>query len=46
MSIMLGLYIAARNGEFAMVDPTLEKLLGRPPTTMRELMVATREAQA
>lgn len=36
--MVLGLYIAARNGEFAAIDPTLEKLLGRRPVTMRELM--------
>jgi NAD(P)H dehydrogenase (quinone) len=34
----LGLFIAARNGEFATVDPTLEQLLGRSPTTVRELI--------
>ena len=36
--IVLGLYVAARNGEFAAVDPTLEKLLGRRPITMHELI--------
>jgi NAD(P)H dehydrogenase (quinone) len=34
----LGLYIAARNGEFAVVDPTLEQMLGRSPVTMRNLI--------
>ena len=34
----LGLYIAARNGEFATVDPTLEAMLGRHPTDMRILI--------
>jgi NAD(P)H dehydrogenase (quinone) len=34
----LGMYIASRAGEFARVDPTLERLLGRPPMTMRELI--------
>jgi NAD(P)H dehydrogenase (quinone) len=36
--IALGLYIASRNGEFASVDPTLEQLLGRRPTNMRDLI--------
>ena len=34
----LGLYIASRNGEFASVDPTLETILGRRPTGMRDLI--------
>jgi NAD(P)H dehydrogenase (quinone) len=34
----LGLYVASRNGEFATVDPTLESILGRRPTGMRELI--------
>ncbi len=34
----LGLYIASRNGEFARVDPTLEDMLGRRPTSMRDLI--------
>lgn len=36
--IALGLYIASRNGEFARVDPTLEAMLCRRPTSMRELI--------
>ncbi len=39
VKMALGLYIAARNGEFATVDPTLEQLLGRAPVTMRALLV-------
>jgi NAD(P)H dehydrogenase (quinone) len=38
--IALGLYVAARNGEFSTVDPTLQQLLGRSPMTMRELIAA------
>ena len=34
----LGLYRAARRGEFAVVDPTLETLLGRRPTTARAVL--------
>jgi NAD(P)H dehydrogenase (quinone) len=37
--LALGFFIASRNGEFATVDPTLGKLLGRPLTSMREVMV-------
>ena len=36
--IALGLFLAARNGEFATVDPTLEKMLGRSPISMRDLI--------
>lgn len=36
--IALGFYRASRTGEFAAVDPTLERLLGRPPTTMADVM--------
>jgi hypothetical protein len=28
----------ARNGEFSSIDPALERLLGRPPVSMRDLM--------
>ncbi len=38
VDMVMGLYIAARNGEFAAIDPTLERLLGRPPISMRDLM--------
>lgn len=38
VSTALGLYIASRNGEFATVDATLERLLGRPPVSMRDLI--------
>lgn len=37
-AIALGLYVASRNGEFAAVDPTLERLLGRPPIRLRDLI--------
>ena len=29
--MLVGMFVASRNGEFAAVDPTLEKLLGREP---------------
>ena len=38
VNIMLGFYVASRQGEFAAVDPTLARLLGRSPITMRELI--------
>ncbi|RYZ41149.1 MAG: NAD-dependent epimerase/dehydratase family protein [Myxococcaceae bacterium] len=38
IAISLGLYRASRDGEFAATDPTLEKLLGRAPTAMREVL--------
>ena len=36
--LMVGLFAASRRGEFAAVDPALEQLLGRKPTTMREVL--------
>ena len=39
-AIVLGLYAASRGGEFAAVDPTLERLLGRAPVTLRALIDA------
>ncbi len=36
--LLLSLYTAARAGEFAVVDPTLERLIGRKPTTMRQVL--------
>ena len=38
IDISLGLYIASRNGEFARIDPTLEQLLGRRPTSMQDVL--------
>ena len=36
----LGTYLAAREGEFAQIDPTLEQLIGRRPTSMRDQIAA------
>ncbi len=45
--ILLGAYRAARRGDFAAVDPTLQTLLGRRPQTMRDVLAATfRAAEA
>ena len=38
--MLLGTYRAARRGDFAAVDPTLETLLGRRPRTMRDVLAA------
>lgn len=38
--MLVGLFVASRRGEFAAVDPTLERLLGRPPRTLREVLAA------
>ncbi len=35
---LLGMYRAARRGDFAATDPALERLLGRRPTTMRDVL--------
>lgn len=39
--MLLGFYRAARRGDFAAVDPTLEVLLDRRPQTMRDVIAAT-----
>ena len=39
--IALGLYRAARAGEFSRLDPTLEQLIGRPAIGMRDVIAAT-----
>jgi hypothetical protein len=39
--MLLGTFRAARRGDFAAVDPTLETLLGRRPQTMRDVLAAT-----
>ncbi|WP_434599805.1 NAD(P)H-binding protein [Streptomyces sp. A5-4] len=36
--LLLGLFAASRQGEFAGVDPTLEKTLGREPITLRQFL--------
>lgn len=36
--LLLSLFTAARAGEFSVLDPTLERLLGRKPTTMRQVL--------
>lgn len=40
VAMALGLFEASRLGQFARVDPTLARLLGRPPTPMRDVLRA------
>lgn len=41
---LLGMYRAARRGDFAATGPTLERLLGRRPKTVRDVLAATLDA--
>lgn len=36
--MMLGLYLASRRGEFAVADPALEQMLGRPAQSIRTVL--------
>ena len=36
--LLLGLFAASRQGEFAAVSPALATLLGRPPSTMHAVL--------
>jgi hypothetical protein len=36
--MMLGLFSASRRGDFAPADPTLTELLGRPATSIRDVL--------
>jgi hypothetical protein len=36
--MLVGMFAASRQGEFAAVNPTLAKLLGRPPMTIRDVL--------
>ena len=38
--MLLGMYSASRRGEFAQVDPTLARLINRPPTPLRDVLKA------
>jgi NAD(P)H dehydrogenase (quinone) len=33
-----GMFVASRRGEFAAVDPTMARLIGRPPQTARDIL--------
>ncbi|MEV4702445.1 NAD(P)H-binding protein [Actinoplanes sp. NPDC049316] len=41
-AMLLGMFHASRRGEFAATDPELEKLLGRPATSLRAVLEAPR----
>lgn len=45
VDLMLGMYRAAWAGEFKTVDPALATLLGRQPTTLREVLFANHEGE-
>jgi hypothetical protein len=38
--MFLGLFLASRRGDFAGVDPTLARLIGRPPMPLRDVLKA------
>ncbi|MDB5060157.1 MAG: NAD-dependent epimerase/dehydratase family protein, partial [Chloroflexi bacterium] len=38
--MLLGLFLAARQGDFARVDPTLGRLIGGAPTPLRDVLKA------
>ena len=38
--MLVGMFAASRQGEFAQVDPALGRLIGRPPMTAREFLTA------
>lgn len=40
-TLLLGMFAASRRGDFAAVDPALEKLLDRKPTTFHDVLAAT-----
>jgi uncharacterized protein YbjT (DUF2867 family) len=38
--MLLGIFVASRQRRFTLVDPTLARLIGRPPTPLREVLKA------
>ncbi|MFC5137011.1 SDR family oxidoreductase [Actinomycetospora rhizophila] len=44
--MLVGMFAASRRGDFATVDPTLPRLLGRPATPLTEVLAAAVPAQA
>ncbi len=45
VNMYLGYFVASRQGEFATVDPTLARLIGRPPMTLRDVVKATLQTE-
>jgi hypothetical protein len=39
--MLVGMFVASRQGEFAAVDRTLQRLLERPLTSMRDVLAAS-----
>lgn len=39
--LFLSIFLASRKGEFARTDPTLARLIGRPPMTVRDVLKAS-----
>jgi len=37
-TMLLGMFLASRRGEFATTDPALEDLLGRTPRPVRDVL--------
>lgn len=46
VDMSLGMILASRQGRFSRVEPTLERLIGRPPTSMRDVLRAAVPATA
>jgi uncharacterized protein YbjT (DUF2867 family) len=44
--LLLGSFHAARRGEFAVTDPTLERLIERPPITIRDFFASAATPEA
>lgn len=40
VGIVLGMFVASRRGDFAPADPTLERIIARPPTPLRQVVEA------
>lgn len=40
-NMLLGIFLASRQGDFSQVDPTLAHLINRPPTPLRDVLKAT-----
>src|ERR1019366_5714476 len=45
VDMQMGLFAASRLGDFAEVDPTLARLIGRPPTSLRDVLAAAGPAR-
>lgn len=38
LDIVIGMFVASRNGEFSRIDPALEQRVGRKPLSVRDLL--------